>query len=527
MSRWRPERAVGSVVSDPRLFGYACMLVTVETLVLVAATRGLDLGGLPGPAESWRVPAVLLGWALFASVPAALVAEQFRQQSVDGTHESGPCLPALRRTVAATVVAHLVLVAWWFSLTVVTLVTVVLVGTAADVTLGHASLVMWRHGLKAVAWVPFLGTLAAVPLVGFAGQFARTCDVSPRRAWRESLRSRLSSRQRTFAYALVLFSVLWLPLLLVGLALLTGSGPLGYLGGALVLLLPRLLAISLRVTQFEARRNERQDSQPVGAIRDWLAGIGGVALAVLLLSGSLLGVVRVADVHVTGDETATVAVEGKSADELIVTATETLDRVDHRVVVTGPDDDRSLHRYDHDDEQVLMVRNGTGPEGRTVGVFYGDENTFASCYQETTGFNPAPEACRSIDVQSFDLGDVTGNWTVETGPGYRRITEEWELRPPVLSNRSIDWRVQTRTDERLVLVAENPSVLRWTEGARVVLDRETGYLRRLVTTRPDSFVNGTDRTVYRFRDYGDVDVSRPVDVPRTGLASLYWDLATY
>lgn len=266
----------------------------------------------------------------------------------------------------------------------------------------------------------------------------------------------------------------------------------------------------------------------MAAIRPRLAVVGGVAVAVLLLTGSVLGVVRVADVHGDGDGTAPSGIEGKSADELVAAATEALATVDHRVVVTGPDDDRSRHRFDHDDGQVLYVSNRTGSEGeRTVSVSYSDENTFASCYQETTWFDAVPESCRGIDVESFDLGNVTGNWTVEISPGYRRITEVWELRPPALSNENVDWRVRNRTGERLVLVAENPSVLRWSESARVVLDRETGYLRRLATTRSDPVANATDRTVWRFRDYGDVDVTRPGDVSRTGLAGLYWDLATY
>ncbi len=178
MSQWWPNRAVGWLVSDLVLLRNACLLVAVETLLLVVTTRGLDPSGLPWPTETWPVPAVLLGWALFASVPAALVTERYRQLSADEFRGASVDLPALRRTLVATLVAHLVLVAWWLGLTVVTLATVVVVGTAADVTQGTVSLAVWRHGLGAVVWVPLLGTLAAVPFVGFAGQFARPGDVS-------------------------------------------------------------------------------------------------------------------------------------------------------------------------------------------------------------------------------------------------------------------------------------------------------------------------------------------------------------
>lgn len=528
---WDPFRGVRSLAGDPRLLFSCCLLVAVETLLLVAVTRGMDLGAQPGLGEAWRVPALVLGWAVVASMPAGIVSTAYARE-FRGADAAAFDQRALRRTVAATVVAHLVLVAWWICLTALTVAGTVVIGTATELvlgTLGRDSFVVWRHAWVAIAWIPFVGTLAAVPFVCFAGPLARTTDCSPRRAWRESLRSRLARPRATAVYGLFVGSVLWLPLGIVGVALLSGSGPLGYLGGAVVLLIPRLLVVSLRVAQFDEGSGESVERDPVRAVRLRLAGVGGAALAVLLLSGSALGVVRVADVHLGGTQGPPGPVEGKPPDAMVAAATDALGQVDHRSSRHSADGEVFVRfAYDHDRRRVLYVEDRIGMEGdHSVGVVYAAEGVYAYCYEETSFFNGSPERCRGIDVHSFDLRNVTGTWSVDAEPGYHRITEGWEVRPPELSRPGVDWRVENRTGERIVLVADGLSSRYGTDTTRAVLDRETGYLRRVVTTGPGPVQNASQTTVWRFGDYGAVDVRRPEGVRASGIGGLYWDLATY
>ncbi|MFB6178580.1 MAG: hypothetical protein ABEI77_02515, partial [Halorientalis sp.] len=387
------NRGFGGVGSVLRFYGAllvgGVLLVTLELWLVVGTTNGANRLQPHSFQAVGPFLLFLLGWPLVASVPSAWFATRFEHllYTEDSSLQSRFGRRDAWRTLVATTIAHLILALWWFCLTLVAFSAVVIGATGAEL-LGWDTLTVWYYAQPIVFALPLVATILTLPLVGFAGAIARQTDVPPRQAWRESLRATCSSFWRTDRYLTIQFLAVFLPTVVLVPGLESESGPAGYLLAGVFLLVVQTLGISVHASQFERDVYPAigQSSTPFFSVSDRIGTLGRLTLGLLVVTGLCLGAVRIADVQFRQRPSGVDTTGSQSPEALLASATAALDHVDHRVVTGDRQGNRSIVMvfYDHDDQQVLLVENQSSIEGgRTVGVVYADERTYASCYTES------------------------------------------------------------------------------------------------------------------------------------------------